>query len=273
MVVDSSVGRQSPVAAQVSRSIELYGPWMVATSRRRRPAMGNGNGKPAAGSSEKTLGTGFAVLQEELFGDAMVMDTGNEVGDTQVQTLADVNTGVNGDEVAVVSNIANNGTMTTVYQESNPGHRSKRSGNKGLPTDDIEVISLIPEGDVVVDSHKVGSSSGHHRAIHISETVGIGKKVSRVKETSASSSRGKGVKDSNNKGLRIKKGVEFHPPSRVLLTEWVNSAMNRIQATADNLRGRTAQDNAMEEDGRESDSPRDCLPTHQEVADDMIDHV
>ncbi|KAK8593808.1 hypothetical protein V6N12_045881 [Hibiscus sabdariffa] len=89
----------------------------------------------------------------------------------------------------MVSNMAEKRTKNVAYQKSNPDRHSKHAGNKGPMVADVEVISLLPDGKVVVDSHKVASTSGHHRAVHIQEKVGDGKSGSRARINSANSSR------------------------------------------------------------------------------------
>ncbi|KAK8975616.1 hypothetical protein V6N11_004995 [Hibiscus sabdariffa] len=153
-------------------------------------------------------------------------------------------------EITKVPNDSVKGVKNVAYRESNPDRCSKHNVNKVLMAPNVDVISLVTWSEIAVDTHTIASTSGHHRAFSIQEKVGEGKSGSRPKISNVSSNRGKGLKENNSKGLRIQKGAEFHPPSRVMLADWVQSATNRIQSDTNTIPGRTCQGSAMEDDGK-----------------------
>ncbi|KAL4367388.1 hypothetical protein GQ457_05G014640 [Hibiscus cannabinus] len=65
-----------------------------------------------------------------------------------------------------------------------------------------------------------------------------------------------GIREVNSKGVRTRKAVGVHSPYRVLLSDWVQTTANQIQAEVDSTRGRGDVGSAMAEDGREVVSPR-----------------
>ncbi|KAK8588972.1 hypothetical protein V6N12_023381 [Hibiscus sabdariffa] len=84
-------------------------------------------------------------------------------------------------------------------------------------------------------------------------------------------SQSKGLKDSLPKGLKIRKGFDFQPIRRVPLADWAQSTFDRIQADIDAIRSSFDQENAMEEDGRESDSQHAFSPSSSGAKPGLLD--
>ncbi|KAK8608995.1 hypothetical protein V6N13_025302 [Hibiscus sabdariffa] len=200
------------------------------------------------------VGLPIALEQLDLhegFSD-MEPDSNGQVADVgaQVPKVANEDKVAEFVEITKVPNDSVKGVKNVAYRESNPDRCSKHNVNKVLMAPNVDVISLVTWSEIAVDTHTIASTSGHHRAFSIQEKVGEGKSGSRPKISNVSSNRGKGLKENNSKGLRIQKGAEFHPPSRVMLADWVQSATNRIQSDTNTIPGRTCQGSAMEDDGK-----------------------
>ncbi|KAK9029308.1 hypothetical protein V6N11_026427 [Hibiscus sabdariffa] len=117
----------------------------------------------------------------------------------------------------------------------------------------LDVIPLVGGSSVAVTSHAINNTPDTHRAISIQETSGADK-GSRFDDRHVG--RGKGIREVNPKGVRIRKAVGVNSPNRVLLSDWVQTTSHQIQAEVDSNRGRGDSGSIMEEDGREVISPR-----------------
>ncbi|KAK8621501.1 hypothetical protein V6N13_080935 [Hibiscus sabdariffa] len=84
-----------------------------------------------------------------------------------------------------------------------------------------------------------------------------------------STNRGKGFKEVNAKGLKIRKTVDVHSPHRVLLSDWVQLASNQLHLAAESSRARLDTGHAMEEDGREAVSPRPLLGSEVDICGEL----
>ncbi|KAK8557558.1 hypothetical protein V6N12_009788 [Hibiscus sabdariffa] len=146
-------------------------------------------------------------------------------------------------------------TKSTAYRKSNPDRRAKTTGNVANTDKSIDVIPLVEGSTFTVDSHVLANISGDHRAISIQEKTGDGRGSARAKFNDWNNNRGKGIKEVNVKGLRVRKKVDVRLPNRVLLSDWVQLTSNQLQLAVDSSRVRIGDGNAMEEDGREADSP------------------
>ncbi|KAK8681579.1 hypothetical protein V6N13_053981 [Hibiscus sabdariffa] len=120
----------------------------------------------------------------------------------------------------------------------------------------VDVVPLVEGSSVAVASHALDNTSGTHRALSIQENSGTGKGLILDDRNFG---RGKGIKEVNPKGLRIRKAVGVHSPHRVLMSDWVQSTSNQLQAVVDSSQGRVDDVSAMEEDGQEVESPRQLL--------------
>ncbi|KAK8506643.1 hypothetical protein V6N12_073596 [Hibiscus sabdariffa] len=228
----STVGNR-PVEEQMVRgqqepgSKELYGPWMIATNRRRRPFTGFGSGRVAAETPGVVSGSRFAVLQEDS--PLNVMEAGTEGAnpthvDPNVKDVESVGT--------------SKGTKKVISRESNAKRHARPVGVSVGSDDEVAVVSLAPRSEMTVAPHKVAGSDGVHRAISIREGVIWGR-------------------------------VVFI--QNFLLVMTVGSTSDRIQVDINAIRSSSDQDNAMEEDGRESDSPRASRPSHSRTEAGVLD--
>ncbi|KAK8686355.1 hypothetical protein V6N13_125380 [Hibiscus sabdariffa] len=107
----------------------------------------------------------------------------------------------------------------------------------------------------------MNSAPSSHRAVSIQERSEIRKSGPRPKFSNVHDSQGKGLKEILQKGLKIRKGLDFQPARREPLTDWAHSTSNRIEADIEAIRFRSDKEIAMEEDGREGDSPHAFSPS------------
>ncbi|KAK8511751.1 hypothetical protein V6N12_000794 [Hibiscus sabdariffa] len=124
---------------------------------------------------------------------------------------------------------------------------------------------------MTVAPYKVSGTNGVHRAISIRERSDLWKGGVHSKFSTGHDSRGKGPRDGGLKGLRIRKGVDFQPTFRIPIADWVQSTSDRIQVDIDAIRNSSDQENAMEEDGRESDSPHASRISHSRTGVSVLD--
>ncbi|KAK8561016.1 hypothetical protein V6N13_026449 [Hibiscus sabdariffa] len=226
---------------------------MVVKDQRRRSVTSKGPGRPSTGVGSEVPGSRFAVLSDVQDGDRMVADIVENNQDMDVQLgRADLR-GVEDGVSTVVRNEQIVGIGSAAYQKSSPDRGSKNTGNVIFMDNSMDVVPLVGGSSVAVTSHAIDNTSGTHRAISIQETSGTGKGL-RFDDRHAG--RGKGIKEVNPKVVRIRKVVGVHSPQRVLLSDWVQSTSNQLQAMVDSTRGQVDDGSAMEEDGREAVSPR-----------------
>ncbi|KAK8511752.1 hypothetical protein V6N13_029344 [Hibiscus sabdariffa] len=107
-VGDRPVEEQTVRGQQEPGSKELYGPWMIATNRCRRPTTGSGSGRVAAETPRVASGSRFTVLQEDSPFNVMEVET-EGVNPTLVDPNAE----------DVESAGTSKGTKKVIYRESN----------------------------------------------------------------------------------------------------------------------------------------------------------
>ncbi|KAL4284955.1 hypothetical protein GQ457_16G014950 [Hibiscus cannabinus] len=205
-------------SARVNTKSELYGLWMVVKDRRRRSVLSKGSGRPSTDVGGEAIGSRFAVLSEVHDGDRMVADVvvNNQDMNTQLShpKLCGTETGASDG----ARNAQGIGTGSDAYRNSSPVRRSKITGNVISMDSSLDVIPLVGGSSVAVTSHAINNTPGTHRAISIQETSGAGK-GSRFDDRHVG--RGKGIREVNPKGVRIRKVVWVNSPNRVLLSNWV----------------------------------------------------
>ncbi|KAK8534596.1 hypothetical protein V6N12_057240 [Hibiscus sabdariffa] len=133
------------------------------------------------------------------------------------------------------------GTRSAAYRKSSPSRRVKDTAN----------------------------NSGEHIAYSIQEKNRDGRNSIRDRFYDRSTNRGKGFKEVNAKGLKIRKTVDVHSPHRVLLSDWVQLASNQLHLAAESSRARLDTGHAMEEDGREAVSPRPLLGSEVDICGEL----
>ncbi|KAK8653181.1 hypothetical protein V6N13_127191 [Hibiscus sabdariffa] len=239
---------------------ELYRPWMIASNRRRRPTMGSSSERVVAETPGVASGSRFVVLQEES--PFNFMEAGTEVANP-------IHVSPSAKDVATAG--TSKGAKKVIYHESTTERHSKPVGASVCSDDEVAVVSLVPRSEMIVDPHKFTSSTGTHRVVSIRERSDLGKGGSHLKLSNAHDSRGKGLKDGLPKGLRIQKGFDFQPTRRTPLADWVQSTSDRIQADIDATRSSSDPENAMEEDGRESDSLHAFRPSQSRTGPGVFD--
>ncbi|KAL4282955.1 hypothetical protein GQ457_16G008840 [Hibiscus cannabinus] len=217
-----------------SNKSELYGPWMVARDRRRRPMVPRNSGRNVADVGGATYGSRFAVLNANQNSDQMVVDG--------MVTEQDINAHLEQSELCDTMAVNSGGVQdrqvggsgSAAYRSSSPGRRSKVTGNM-IPMDSsLDVIPLVGGSSVAINSHVIHNAPGSHRAISIHEP----------------NSKDKGVRIDDRHNGRGKVGVSS--PNRVLLSDWVQTTSQQIELEADSNRGNRNAGGLMGEDGREA---------------------
>ncbi|KAK8659749.1 hypothetical protein V6N13_029943 [Hibiscus sabdariffa] len=244
------------INAQLNTKSELYGPWMVVKDQRHRSMLSKGSGRPSTDVGGEVTGSRFAVLGDVQDGDRMGADGMVTNQDMTAQLGRPELCGM---EDGIIGGVRSEQLLETgsdAYQKSSPVCRSKITGNVISKDSSLNVVPLVGGSSVAVTSHAIDNTSGTHREISIQETGGTGK-GSRFDDRHAG--RGKGIREVNLKGVRIRKAVGVHPPNRVLLSDWVQTTSNQLQAEVDSNRGRGDVGSVVEEDGREAISPRQLL--------------
>ncbi|KAK8628456.1 hypothetical protein V6N13_064163 [Hibiscus sabdariffa] len=250
---------------RTSNKSELYGPWMVVKDRRRQPVFSKSSGRTLADVGGEANGSRFAVLNKAHNGDRMVVDG--------VVTDQDINVHLAQSELCATENGASvgvkdaqvGGTGSAAYRSSSPGRRSKVTGNM-IPMDSpLDVIPLVGGSSVAISSHAIHNTPGSHRAISIQETSG---KDKGARFDDRHVGRGKGIRDVNPRGVRIRKTVRVSSPNRVLLSDWVQTTSQQIESEADSNRGERVGGGIMGEDGREAISIQQATRSDASVLGD-----
>ncbi|KAK9010914.1 hypothetical protein V6N11_043781 [Hibiscus sabdariffa] len=226
----------------------------------KRPTMGSSSERVVAETPGVASGSRFVVLQEES--PFNFMEAGTEVANP-------IHVSPSAKDVATAG--TSKGAKKVIYHESTTERHSKPVGASVCSDDEVAVVSLVPRSEMIVDPHKFTSSTGTHRVVSIRERSDLGKGGSHLKLSNAHDSRGKGLKDGLPKGLRIQKGFDFQPTRRTPLADWVQSTSDRIQADIDATRSSSDPENAMEEDGRESDSLHAFRPSQSRTGPGVFD--
>ncbi|KAL4296692.1 hypothetical protein GQ457_12G011660 [Hibiscus cannabinus] len=236
---------------RVPNKSELYGPWMVVKDRRRMAVLSKNSDRNLTDVGGEANGSRFAVLGEAQDGDQMAVD-----GVTHNQDMNDslplaglgetVSAGLVGASTAQAKE-AESGT----YRALSPAHRSRITGNMLSMDTPFDEISGKEKGTRLEDRH-----IGH----------------------------GKGIREVNPKGVRIRKSVGVSSPSRVLISDWVQTTSQQLEAEVVSNRGKGASGSVTKEDGREAvllrqaprtDAPSlgdaNCVPMCRETGGDNGD--
>ncbi|KAK8533543.1 hypothetical protein V6N13_095937 [Hibiscus sabdariffa] len=248
---------------------ELYGPWMVAKDRRHRSLAPKDVGRSSAGLDGIIPGSRFAVLHDEHAAEHMDADIVENPRTVDTQTEKANSQGM-GDGVTTMNrNEQEKGTRFAAYRKSSPSRRVKDTGNVTIMDKTVHIVPLVEGSTVVVASHALANNSGEHIAYSIQEKNGDDRNSIRDRFNDRSTNRGKGFKEVNAKGLKIRKTVDVHSPHIVLLSDWVQSASNQLHLAAESSRARLDTGHAMEEDGREAVSPRPLLGSQVDICGEL----
>ncbi|KAK8716550.1 hypothetical protein V6N13_043856 [Hibiscus sabdariffa] len=213
---------------------DLYGPWMVVSTRRRRAVAPDVNRR--AGVTDRRKGSRFAVLQNTVPVDVAdsvdVQNSGLEDGAEKMvsNAIPEVipSPSIVGSQRQVQRNAA--------YMDSNLGRKSKQNmvGSNGGSS--ITIVPLGTGNRSEVVEHVLSRKSGNHTAFSIIDEGINDRGARRSKGGSGGSQTGRIGKENAAKGLRIHKTVDFRPPRRAILVEWTpyvsnagNKASNPIQ--------------------------------------------
>ncbi|KAK8972727.1 hypothetical protein V6N11_012921 [Hibiscus sabdariffa] len=218
-----------------ARAKELYGPWLIATNRRRRSVTTPATGRSAVEISGTMSGSRFDVLQKKSSFDVMEADIQAEMEDAAPH------------QVSSSAKDAKTAGTTLVLGGSFKGSKS------------AHIRSRIP----VDDQNRLVTRLYQERS-------DVGKGGSRSRFSNVQDNRGKGVKESLPKGLKIWKGLEFQLVCWVPIADWAQLTSDRIQVDIEAIRCRS-QENAIKEDGREDDYPHAFSPSSSVAELGLVD--
>ncbi|KAK8701524.1 hypothetical protein V6N13_019911 [Hibiscus sabdariffa] len=178
---------------------ELFGPWMVAADRSRKP-WGKGTSSTGPGKSgEPIRGSRFVALVE-----------GIGLGST---TTRSVPTKVF--------------TKTAAYVASNPGKKTKVSGVSVSIVPVVNVMQLVDNVEAEVVEHMVGTGTGSHTTILINEPGYEGQCRSGGKVVKARGSLTRATKENAKWGFMVRKQDEMRTLTHPVLSKWAaNMSMN-----------------------------------------------
>ncbi|KAK9031567.1 hypothetical protein V6N11_055863 [Hibiscus sabdariffa] len=229
--VDQTVEAQSPTNVVTSgcplnantKAADLHAPWMMASTRRRRavaPVM-----KRREDLRDRGEGSRFTVLQniDPVDADVSLVDQEAMMEDDSEQCL-ELSDGPQGNMVSNVHALSSPVPGTVAYIESNPARKSRKNvaGNKVGSSVTVIPLGAGSRSEVVEYVHS--RNSGNHTAVSINDMSFNDRGASRSKGCVGGVRMGRIGKENAVKGLRINKSVEFRPPRRSVLAEWIPSA-------------------------------------------------
>ncbi|KAK8664418.1 hypothetical protein V6N13_084210 [Hibiscus sabdariffa] len=163
-VVQSAI--QKP---QVGYNKNLYGPWMIATSRRRRAAKANARGEVNGLEQGYTGGSRFTKLPvEEVRGDGygeLAPSEAPQVGSVEKVIHKESRDGSRMEHVVPQKTF----TKNAAYLASNPERKKKKSGGAESSTTETNVVPLANGTGAHIVKHTVPKGMGNHNAISIVE--------------------------------------------------------------------------------------------------------
>ncbi|KAK8659634.1 hypothetical protein V6N13_029831 [Hibiscus sabdariffa] len=215
---------------------DLYGPWMVVDTRRRRVSGVSGPVKDVSGNKDRAStshGSRFAALVVE---DVMNPTDENVEPSNAVGALNTESTTPKLTAGRVSKSIVQRPTVVknAAYKASNPdkkgGKRSKL--NVGLP---VNPICIDQEVEVV--HHPVAHHLNTHTAVSLVDkypgsSEAIGGKMQRVRGAA-----GRALNSSVRRGVNIKKPADVHPLSQSPLSEWAVNFSKQLAASGDTVGG------------------------------------
>ncbi|KAK8672309.1 hypothetical protein V6N13_110682 [Hibiscus sabdariffa] len=215
---------------------DLYGPWMVVDTRRRRVSGVSGPVKDVSGNKDRAStshGSRFAALVVE---DVMTPTDENVEPSNAVGALNTESTTPKLTAGRVSKSIVQRPTVVknAAYKASNPDKKGgKRSElNVGLP---VNPICIDQEVEVV--HHPVAHHSNNHTTVSLVDkypgsSEAIGGKMQRVRGAA-----GRALNSSVRRGVNIKKPAGVCSLSQSPLSEWAVNFSKQLAASGDTVGG------------------------------------
>ncbi|KAK8604800.1 hypothetical protein V6N13_082272 [Hibiscus sabdariffa] len=186
---------------------KVYGPWMIAPSRRRQPRNDTNRSKDPAIILNSSGGSRFAILEEN--GEKELVSPVDGV---------DNSCSVERSPAGVSESAVNRGGVNTA--RSLAGTVDVRQSSTGV-TAPIQVVTSVGNQTTRVESHAVRNDSGNHSAIAILDAANESRRQSLVNVGGRLGTSRKTAGDSLKAISRLRKGKENRPPLRPLLREWL----------------------------------------------------
>ncbi|KAK8986442.1 hypothetical protein V6N11_009999 [Hibiscus sabdariffa] len=207
---------------QVDKGSELFGPWMVAESRRRRNTSLNRNGQKKDNTGSGAEGSRFAALSNMGTEDTL----SPVVGMLENNTMDRVQP-VDADPVMVSSEKVRSQEVqkSAAYMKSNPD-KKKKVGSK--PVEASCVVSLVKDKEPEVAVTESAQGAGLHRAVSIVERYDGSKPLSGGKMVKARSQGNKGATDGTRRGFSLRKPAELRSGATQNLAAWVQGMSQQL---------------------------------------------
>ncbi|KAK8564786.1 hypothetical protein V6N12_058368 [Hibiscus sabdariffa] len=186
---------------------EVYGPWMIAPSRRRQPRKDTNRSKDPAVILNSSGGSRFAILEGN--GEKELVSPVDGVDNSY---------SVERSPAGVSESAVNQGGVNTA--RSLAGTVDVRQSSTGV-TAPVQVVTSVGNQTTRVESHAVRNVSGNHSAIAILDAANESRRQSLVNVGGRLGTSRKSAGDSLKAIPRSRKGKENRPPLRPLLREWL----------------------------------------------------
>ncbi|KAK8708144.1 hypothetical protein V6N13_059189 [Hibiscus sabdariffa] len=187
------------------------------------------------------LGSRYAVLQE----DGMEVEHNGEHENMAVHADGNAKGTVSSvGAVGVQQPISKNAT----YMAFNPDKRGKCVGANGKGNDQVKVVVLEPESMPHIERHTVVQGGGSHTVVKILDTSGVGKAQSKSKASGSGFKVDKPSRDIVSKGLQVKSKSDNQMANNLVISDWVQTATDRIDSMVSDLSSGREGIGVMEED-------------------------
>ncbi|KAK8660892.1 hypothetical protein V6N13_051799 [Hibiscus sabdariffa] len=225
----------SALNSTIERSnTSLYGPWMLANTRRRGTAKVANSVNPTAANHNYARGSRFAALHVEEAVDVAAgvseLVAGAEVPNSEATLQGQASRGV-----PAVAAVPRHEIMKNVaYLASNPTRKSKKGAASKDVIGELNVVPVSSEHAASVVPHTVQRGSSSHNAILIVEP---GYETNMVSLSRTGKGRGKGLKgpgEIQRKGFKIHRQNEAKSTGSKVPTLWVKEFADQIDVLTAN---------------------------------------
>ncbi|KAK8517562.1 hypothetical protein V6N13_127731 [Hibiscus sabdariffa] len=213
-MVDSDI---TPRGSNKISDSNLYGPWMVVDTRRRRTIRNTRFEVGNTSGTQALQGSRFAALASENNDEHVVAPLSG------MRTMHEIGSNLNGDRQVGKFTEQHTTNRNEAYMTSNPDRKSKASKRV---TESINVVPIVRGKEITVVEHTPRVATGSHAAVRINEEGNSGVNYAK-KPLKGDGGVRKGLKESTRKGLHVKKPSASRVP-RSSVVEWVQSAHARV---------------------------------------------
>ncbi|KAL4379799.1 hypothetical protein GQ457_02G025960 [Hibiscus cannabinus] len=231
--------REKATNEESTKERDLFGPWMMVDSRRRRtPTRGISTAKLAGPMGNESVNR-FAMLNDEQTTtlEEHDLELGANMNAEQVEQVPRSGNIRPAIGVKVSATAARNGVMYRGSSSNGNAKGNSRGAEKAV------VLPMVEGQQVSVVEHSVLGGNSEHAAVSLIEK-GHGNVKSRGVVHGKLHGVRRGVRDGVQQGLKIRKPPDMRTISRPVLSEWVDTMQLQIKALstqADDDPGGTAR--------------------------------